>query len=335
MRFVPWLASMPKLAHTETRTSPMSSSKPIRVVKYPWHIGHDYELFKVPFEWSMIVDSSRMWASSQRPLPDHVDLIPAHRASESDLMILHVDQWTLDEWDKRHLFEFWKQHFEGPKVVINHGCNLVDGCSSAQMQDFLGDLPVVTNSTTADRLWGLPNSRTILHGFSPEEWPQTDYADSRVVVVQSHQAGRHAQFRNHEAVKKIEAAGIRLCWVGRDVKFSNWNAYREFLSHSSILLNPAHPSPNPRSRAEAMLCGLAIVTTKSQGEEAYLKSGENGYCSDDIDELITHLRTLQNDPDLTQRIGIAGRKTAQAWFHTDRFQKEWTELAQTLLQSAS
>tara|TARA_R110002096_G_scaffold173997_13_gene349658 strand:- start:2538 stop:3467 length:930 start_codon:yes stop_codon:yes gene_type:complete len=309
----------------------MPNEAPIKVVKYPWHIGHDYELFKVPFEWSLITDTSRMWASQHRPLPDHVRLIPSHEANESEVMLLHVDQWTLDEIDKRNLFEYWRSHFEGPKIVINHGCNMVDGCSSQEMQDFLGDLPVVANSTTSHRLWGLANSRPILHGFSPEEWPQTDYSDPRVVVVQSHQAGRHSQFRNHEAVTKIEDAGIHLCWVGRDVKFSSWDGYRDFLSHSSILLNPAHASPNPRTRAEAMLCGLAVVSTASQGESDYIENGVNGYCSDDIDELIDHLRLLQNDPDLTRRIGGAGRETAQKVFHIDRFRDEWTELVKSVL----
>lgn len=312
----------------------MAGAEPIKVVKYPWHIGHDYELFKLPFEWSLLTDTSRSWASRQRPLPEHVRLIPSQRANQSDLMILHVDQWIFDEIEKRNLFEFWRDHFEGPKIVINHGCNLVDGCTSRQMQELLGDLPVVTNSTTSNRLWGLSNSRTILHGFSPGEWPQTDYADRRVVVVQSHQAGRHAKFRNHEAVTKIEAAGIDLCWVGRDVTFSTWDAYREFLSHSSIFLNPAHASPNPRTRAEAMLCALAVVSTNSQGESDYLKSGENGFCSDDIDELIEHLRALQADPDLTRKIGIAGRETAQKRFHIDRFRQEWTDLVQEVLKSA-
>ena len=31
----------------------MSSGR-LRVLKFPWHIGHDYELFKLPFEWEEV-----------------------------------------------------------------------------------------------------------------------------------------------------------------------------------------------------------------------------------------------------------------------------------------
>ncbi len=306
----------------------MSKSGRPSVVKYPWHIGHDYELFKLPFDWSLIADSSRSWASRQRPLPAGVRLIPAHRANEADLMILHVDQWILGEVEKRNLFEFWRERFPGPKIVICHGCNLVDGCSAEEMQAFLGDFPVVMNSPTALKLWGLPNSRFILHGFDPDEWPQTNYASNRVAVIQAFHGKRHQAVRNNAAVEQAEAAGVELAWVGRDpdLKFADFDQYRAFLAQSSIFFNPSHASANPRTRAEAMLCGLAVVTTNSHGEDAYIVHGENGFCSDDIDELIACLQRLQADPDLTRKIGQAGRETARERFHIRRFQAEWRDL---------
>ena len=299
-----------------------------KVVKYPWHIGHDYELLKLPFEWSMINDTSRSWAAKQRPLPDHVRLIASQEANDHDLMILHVDQWILGEMEKRSLFEYWRDRFPGPKIAICHGCNMIDGCTSEELRELVGDMMVVTNTPTADKLWAFPKSRFILHGFSPDEWPQTTYSDQKVTVIQAFHGQRHEAVRNNAAVEQAEAAGIELAWVGRDpdLKFEGFDAYRGFLSKSSIFFNPSHASANPRTRTEAMLCGLAIVTTNSHGEDDYIVNGENGFCSNDIDELIEAMTRLQADPQLTRKIGQAGRDTARKAFHIDRFQHEWIEM---------
>jgi glycosyltransferase involved in cell wall biosynthesis len=82
-----------------------------------------------------------------------------------------------------------------------------------------------------------------------------------------------------------------------------------------------------------MLTGLAIVTTNSNGEEEYIQNGVNGFCSNDLDELIDFLLYLRAHPQETRRIGQAGRKTAQDVFHIDRFVQQWEELLGELTSS--
>lgn len=308
----------------------MSSGR-LRVLKFPWHIGHDYELFKLPFEWGVLKDTSRSWASHQRPLPDHVRLVRGPDAKDFDLMILHVDQWILGEPEKLSLFEYWRDRFPGKIVVINHGCNLVDGCSSADMQSLLGDLPTVCNSSTAHRLWTLPNSRYVRHGMSPEEWPQTDYSLGNILVVQSFYGTRHKAYRAVDEVLGVEQSGLTVDWVGRDRSFEGFEPYRDYLAQSSIFLNPSHASPNPRTRTEAMLCGLAIVTTASHGETEYIEHGVNGFASDDLAELAQCLRTLQSNPVLTREMGRRGRETARDIFHIARFRDQWLRLTDDVM----
>jgi hypothetical protein len=75
------------------------------IVKYPWHIAHDYELFKLPHNFLMLNGTHREWANAYRPFPDNVDFIYTVNETESDLMILHVDQWIFGELDKLLLFK--------------------------------------------------------------------------------------------------------------------------------------------------------------------------------------------------------------------------------------
>ena len=201
---------------------------------------------------------------------------------------------------------------------------MVDGCSSEKMAELVEGCFMVCNSSTSLRLWNIPNSRFIRHGMSPEEWPSTDYARHEIVVVQQYRT-LHAAFRNNEGIKRAEEF-LDIKWVGRDVNFDSFNKYRHYLQSGSIFFNPSHASPNPRARTEAMLTGLAVVTTNSHGEEEYIENGVNGFCSNDIEELIDFLLYLKAHPKETRAMGQAGRETAQKVFHIDNFVRQWNEL---------
>lgn len=295
-----------------------------RVLKYPWHTAHDYELAKLPHAFLYLTSTPRAWALSQRPIPANIAWVPSHHAEHTDLMILDVDQWTWQEPAKRFLFLRYRDAYDGPKIVINHGSNMVDGCSSEIMRELVRGCYMVCNSATACEQWDVADSRYIRHGMSPTEWPQTDYGRHEVLVVQA--AGRiHGLCRNFEGIAQVEER-IPITWVGRDRHFDSFNKYRRFLQSSSIFLQPSYASANPRSRTEAMLTGLAIVSTNSNGEDEYIRNGINGFCSNDFDELVEFLDYLLANPDQVRKIGTAGRETAQRVFHIDRFVEQWNEL---------
>lgn len=295
----------------------------MRIAKYPWHIGHDYELYKIPATFAVLADTHRTWPLSLRPIPPNVQFAPSIGAAEADVMILHVDQWTWDELDKRRLFEHYRDNFRGRIVVINHGCNIVDGCSSQTMQSLLGDLPMICNSPTARELWGVENSTYLRHGMTPSEWPQTNYGHNNVVVTQP-APGLHNECRNNQAILDLERdRGVKVDWIGRDRKFDAFHKYRSFLASSSIYFNPSYASANPRARTEAMLCGLAVVTTKSHDEGTYIENGRNGFASNDMDELYDYLEELLHNPRLAREIGRNGRQTAQKVFDSQLFVRRW------------
>ena len=296
----------------------------LKILKYPWHTAHDYELAKLHHDFFYVASTSRRWATAQRPVPPNITWIPSLEDVDADVAILHVDQWSLQEPAKRHLFLRFRDGFSGPKIVINHGSNMVDGCTSEQMAELVSGCTMVCNSATAQQLWNVQGSRFIRHGMSPEEWAPTDYARHEVIVVQAY--GRvHAEVRNVAGVERL-AERVPITWIGRDRTFDSFNKYRHFLQSCSIFLQPSFASANPRSRTEAMLTGLAIVTTNAHGEDEYIRNGINGFASNDLDELGDFLEYLLRHPDDTRRIGEAGRRTAQQVFHIDRFKAQWDAL---------
>lgn len=295
----------------------------LRILKYPWHTAHDYELAKLPHDFFYVSSTHRRWATHQRPVPQNITWIPSAHDVEADVAILHLDQWTFHEPAKRYLFTRMRDTFKGPKIAINHGSNMVDGCSREELLKLLGDdVLMVCNSRTAQQLWDVPRSRFVRHGMTPEEWAPTDYARQEVTIVQAH--GKiHAACRNLDGVAEIERHVQPVMWIGRDKLFDSFKKYRHYLQSASVFLQPSYASANPRSRTEAMLTGLAVVTTNSHGEDEYIDNGVNGFASNDLGELIEALQFLLANPEDARRIGRAGRATAQDVFHIDRFVDQW------------
>lgn len=305
----------------------------LRILKYPWHTAHDYELAKLPHEFLYLSGTGRVWATAHRPMPENVTSVSSLGERRSDLMILHLDQWSWHETSKRFLFLRLRDRYRGPRVVIIHGCNLVDGCASERMRELTDGCHVVVNSETAKRCWEIPGATFIRHGMSPEEWPATDYRLNNVVMVQSAYP-RHALVRNQEGIERASRK-VPLTWIGRDVVFGSFSEYREFLARSSVFFNPSFASSNPRARTEAMLCGLAVVTTAMHGESEYIDNGVNGYCSNEIDELVDFMLFLRAHPRRAREIGEAGRATARRLFTIERFVAEWQRLLCSVINTAT
>ena len=298
--------------------------KRYKILKYPWHTAHDYELAKLPHQFFFLSNTHRKWSYQQRPVPELINWVASEQDCQSDLMILHLDHWSYTQPSKRFLFLKYRDAYSGPKIVINHGCNMVDGCSAEIMRELTQGTYVVCNSSKAHDLWALPNSRFIRHGMSPEDWPATSYERNNIIVVQP--TGEfYRAYNNHAGIEHAERS-IDITWIGRDIGFRFFDDYRSYLGKSSVYFHPSFASPNPRARTEAMLSGLAIVSTAMHGEEEYIENGVNGFISNDIDELTDYLRYLRSNPEKAKSIGRAGRASAQKLFHIDSFIGQWNDL---------
>jgi glycosyltransferase involved in cell wall biosynthesis len=290
----------------------------------PGATAYDYELAKLPHNFVLLGNTHERWDHAVRPMPD--TLRTAYRLADvsADLLILSIDQWTYDEVDRRLLFVGLRDRFPGPTIVVNHGCNMIDGCSSEIMRDLVGDSIMVARSETAAELWNLRRSHVVRPGLAPDEWPHTDYSRGNVVVLQPWD---HAEYYNAgattEIVKRIDK---KVNFLGRGRPAANFDMHRSLLTTSSVFFNPSYAAPAPQAMLEAQLCGLAIVTTDRHGESSYIVNGENGFASNDMNELFSHVKFLLAHPNEAARIGANGRQTAQRVFSSVRFLAEWDSL---------
>ena len=309
------------MAPTPIRGPSSDKSCRLTLALCPSDTAYDYELAKLPHDIVLLGNTHKQWDSAIRPLPDNVRVSYALEDAEADILILGIDQWSFDEIEQRALFIGLRDRFRGPKIVVNHGCNMVDGCSAETMRDLVGHNIMVSRTATAAELWNVERSRVVTPGLTTSEWPESDHSRGNVVVLQPWD---HPQFYNVPAVidlaNRIDKAPSR---VGRGHAFANFDAYRSLLCSSSIYFNPSYAAPAPQAMVEALLCGLAIVTTDRHGESGYIVNGENGFASNDMNELYVKVRFLLAHPKEVRRIGVSGRRTARRVFGGERFVAEW------------
>jgi glycosyltransferase involved in cell wall biosynthesis len=183
----------------------IKSKRPIKILTYRWHVPHQYELYKLPHEFTLITDlgtnMTRTWDMRQRPFPSNISFrsIREINPRDYDAAILHFDENILapentrgvigGDWGKT--FKWFMENIKIPKVAICHGTPQFFGqfditfkeqepmrvieAERERLVDFLEDTLVVVNSYQAQREWSFKHSNVIWHGFDPSEFPQATY----------------------------------------------------------------------------------------------------------------------------------------------------------------
>lgn len=321
--------------------------RPLRIFNTPWHIAHQYELYKIPnTEWFHIINSVRKWGKDKRfrPKPANVHDVPYYEPGKYDLALLHIDQQCVDpSLGKARLYrELNETITDIPKIVINHGTPFWPEVFDqnyivTQMKMLIGDNYMVVNSHRAKEMWG-PMGRgevqTIIHGLDPEEWFDNP-KEPRVITMLS-PAGLDKYYNRQllQAVKdKLRERGIPHVWITVDWTSESFDDYRDFISRSLLYFNPTLESPMPRSRTEAMLSGACVLTLPNHGAESFIKHGENGFHVPNNPTAIADLiEGLLENYQYAQKIGQAGKQTAIKEFHMSRFQSDWRGLLEKVMK---
>jgi glycosyltransferase involved in cell wall biosynthesis len=258
-------------------------------------------------------------------------------------------------------FRWFRENLSIPKIGICHGTPQFYGQysnayipydriqtieqSRKQLVNYLGDVLVVCNSHQAEREWGFRRSRVIWHGFDPCEFPPAIYAKGILTLGKPMKDRPH--YRGYFLYRQVvdllprEYRPTRLTPVptpdGLMPRRSNIYAQAKFrnyvdeLRQFSIYFNPTLRSPMPRSRGEAMMCGLVPVSANNHDVDMFINRGVNGFYSDDPGELSDYLLYLSRHQSVCEKIGRAARMTAVDIFNHDRYLREWQEVLKNFI----
>ena len=342
--------------------------KRLKILTYCWHLPHQYELHKLPHDFTLINDIGThhccRWGYSKRPLPrnDTLKKLRDINIKNYDLAILHFDENCLHpEHTNNVIGENWGLNFKYfveklgdiPKIGICHGTPQFYGAytpnySGADLMqvieparqslvNYLKDIMVICNSHQAEREWGFHKSRTIWHGFDPAEFPRSLY--HKAVIGLTNMIGR-PHYRglsilnavNSYLPEHLQTEGIVTPEPknykdkeNNDYAFAKYRNYIDVIREYSIYFNPTVRSPMPRSRTEAMMCGLVTVSYKSHDVDMFIRNGINGFYSEDPKELADYIIFLSKNSSEFKKISDESYKTAIDVFNNDRYLHDWQE----------
>ena len=310
------------------------------------------------------------WDYAQRPLRPNARVVALDQVDlrDFDFALLHFDENVLathntngvigQDWSAS--FKWAMQNLDMPKVAICHGTPQFYGQYDAnyawgdlgvvieeerrRLVDYLDDVPVVCNSHQAAREWGFRNSRVIWQGFDPVEFQLSSYnrgalALGRAMSERPHYRG---DFLFQEVARllgddyPIERLQVRepdlLVGSGDNIfAAARFRSYVDAIRNYSVYVNTTLRSPMPRSRGEAMLCGLATVTARNHDVEMFITNGYDGFYAEQADELAEYVRYLIDNPEQARKIGMRGRLLSADLFNHDRFLGEWHRLINSLV----
>jgi glycosyltransferase involved in cell wall biosynthesis len=350
--------------------------KTLRILTYRWHCGHQYELWKLPHEFTLACGLTRMcdrWDYRSRPLPGNArfEELESLDLGAFDACVLHFDENSLSpeksngvlapDWGA--LFQHLKKNAKVPTVAVCHGTPQFLGQYDHKLErpaleietdeeerrrlvEFMGDVLVVCNSHQAAFEWGFKRSKVIWHGFDPSEYPPARRAKKILTVAESIKTRPHYRgyYLYEKATRDLECDivsadmpnSVRVLEPSRHARSlgefgEQWfRSYVDLVREYSIFFNPTLRSPMPRSRAEAMLCGLATVSAKSHDVERFVENGVDGFYASEPGELNEQLKFRLEDERRARAIGEAGREKAMRVFHVDRYLAEWQALLDEL-----
>jgi len=171
-------------------------TKRFRILTNRAHCGHQYELWKLPIDVSIISgigDVIEDWSYEMRPFPTNASYINYQdiKVDDYDLIIGHFDENALSpkhpvldaRWGKAFRWLIDNLSRQIPTVAICHGVPQFEEQGKIEVEtlevttyvdrqqllvDYLKHITVICNSNVAMNNWKFKKTKTIWHGFDPE-----------------------------------------------------------------------------------------------------------------------------------------------------------------------
>lgn len=299
----------------------------MKILDWYSHQGHQYEFFKLDHDFFLLDRSGRLpeWNSDHRPRNVNVsfcdlsmildckfDIVMYRNSSDEQLVeimksrgskIIYVSQTVFDPMPKvKPDAIVWNSIGAMIKFSKNHACESFD----------------------------------IVHGYDPKEF-RFDGADrnGKCLTVSNHFKDRGDllgfdmwKYCNKN-IKGLDLYGHGNGNLGLG-RIKNFKEHIDILNNYSVYLNTTTHSAMPRSRAEAMMCGMPLVTTKNWGIEKYIRDDECFFVRSK-EEACNAINNILSNDSLRDRLSKASRDCAIREFSLNKYKKSWNKVFERVL----
>jgi len=256
------------------------------------------------------------------------------------IMVMHVPDWITKNWEQ----------IKKKKVVWRSiGQSIPDIESQLALPHSQG-LKLVRYSPAESNIPGFIGQDTIIRFYKdPEEFKDCNGTISKVITVSQSMKKRSywCHFKDFDTI----TVGFNRVVFGpnnEDIDYSGGllsfeDLKKAYQDNRVYFYTGTYPASYTLNFIEAMMTGIPVVAIGPKranielwkGMNTYevhqiIKHGENGFCSDDFDELRGNVDYLLSNPDKGKEIGERGRQTAIELFGKETVKKQWEDFFKTL-----
>ena len=175
-----------------------------------------------------------------------------------------------------------------------------------------------------------------MHGYDPDEFTFLGKEGNGRVLTVANSFKKRADILGFDMWKYCKNKTGLVDLYGHDNEEIGFGRIDDFVSHIDILntysvyLNTTKDSAMPRARAEAMMCGMPLVTTKNWGVDSYIRDSECIFVNNKEEALLAINKILNNDS-LRDRLSKLSREVALREFSLNKYKKSWNKVFERVL----
>lgn len=310
--------------------------KKYRIADWLVHGGHQYEFFKTGHTFYCTnPDGSKPDPNSLgRPINKNVNYVNEVTLREKKINIIMIRANQVGHSSYSRLRE---------KYVYN------DPVGIAVMQTFK---PYPVPPWTRCIVWNseycmikhrseFPNQQHfyIPHGFDPNEFTLLNLPrNGKMLAAGSLFKQRHSVLGYKEWRWVADRLNGHSSLIGHgndepeDIGSHELSKLVKIYNEHSVFLNTTTRSAMPRTRAEAMMCGMPIVSTINYGIDKYLVDGKNCIAANNKEDMLDGVKRILSSKNLQEDLSAHSRETAINYFHISSYLERWSYVFQEALK---
>lgn len=263
------------------------------------------------------------------PWPDNLIDVPADQVRRLNLDCIIYQR--PDQFLKERYKILSKEQLQRPQIYLEHDPPMETPFDTLHCVD---DPRLLLMHVTPfnNLMWNSRRTptRVIEHGvIVPEQVAYTGELERGLVVI-NHLARRGRRlgrdiYEQVESKVPLHHVGMEAELVKGGLREIRHSQLSEFESRYRFLFNPIRYSSLALSVCEAMMVGLPVVALATTEMATVITNGISGYISNDVKELIGHMKELLGNLAQAKRLGEGARKTALERFNIHRFIRDWEE----------
>lgn len=300
------------------------------ILTFPTHERYETQLAKTGHNfYSFHMAKFKKWNDKQLPVPPNYYILPEENVCEYinyDMILVQSKFWQFQ------VAQQINQHLNLPIVCLEHTLPTPQTLSReniVSMQNMVGDINVFISEYSMDT-WAVNHNATVIHhGIDTEMFKPLAVEKSDYILTVANDFVNRDYCLNYSGWKRV-TNGLPTRLVGDTKGLSSSASSTEELvdeyNKCGVYFNSSTLSPIPTSLLEAMSCGCAVISTATCMIPDIIVNGENGYISNDEEELKSYLKLVIENTELRNKLGTNARKTILDKFSESSFVEKWNKL---------